>query len=92
MFSEYGSIITSPLHKVVAKVITNYIILKLSIFIKIIPYVTHLQFPLQVIEKNGKLRYEIDTGEETKFVNPEDVARLIFSKMKGIEQKRPFKS
>ncbi|PNI96427.1 HSPA14 isoform 4, partial [Pan troglodytes] len=36
-----------------------------------------------VIEKNGKLRYEIDTGEETKFVNPEDVARVIFSKMKG---------
>ncbi|XP_060048191.1 heat shock 70 kDa protein 14 isoform X2 [Erinaceus europaeus] len=35
-----------------------------------------------VIEKNGKLRYEIDTGEETKFVNPEDVAKLIFSKMK----------
>lgn len=35
-----------------------------------------------VVEKNGKLRYEIDTGEETKFVNPEDVARLIFSKMK----------
>ncbi|XP_062066476.1 heat shock 70 kDa protein 14 [Lepus europaeus] len=35
-----------------------------------------------VTEKNGKLRYEIDTGEETKFVNPEDVARLIFSKMK----------
>uniref|UniRef100_A0A8C0Q9E7 Heat shock 70 kDa protein 14 n=1 Tax=Canis lupus familiaris TaxID=9615 RepID=A0A8C0Q9E7_CANLF len=35
-----------------------------------------------VIEKNGKLRYEVDTGEETKFVNPEDVARLIFSKMK----------
>ncbi|XP_059515869.1 heat shock 70 kDa protein 14 isoform X5 [Myotis daubentonii] len=35
-----------------------------------------------VIEKNGKLRYKIDTGEETKFVNPEDVARLIFSKMK----------
>ncbi|XP_070288140.1 heat shock 70 kDa protein 14 isoform X3 [Myotis yumanensis] len=35
-----------------------------------------------VIEKNGKLRYKIDTGEETKFVNPEDVARQIFSKMK----------
>lgn len=35
-----------------------------------------------VIDKNGKLRYEIDTGEETKLVNPEDVARLIFSKMK----------
>ncbi|KAK1345603.1 LOW QUALITY PROTEIN: hypothetical protein QTO34_008065 [Cnephaeus nilssonii] len=35
-----------------------------------------------VIEKNGKLRYKIDTGEETKFVNPGDVARLIFSKMK----------
>lgn len=29
------------------------------------------------------MRYEIDTGEETKFINPEDVARLIFSKMKG---------
>ncbi|XP_019828642.1 heat shock 70 kDa protein 14 isoform X2 [Bos indicus] len=35
-----------------------------------------------VIEKNGKLLYEIDTGEEKKFVSPEDVARLIFSKMK----------
>ncbi|KAB0352078.1 hypothetical protein FD754_016935 [Muntiacus muntjak] len=35
-----------------------------------------------VIEKNGKLRYEIDTGEEKKFVSSEDVARLIFSKMK----------
>lgn len=35
-----------------------------------------------VTEKNGKLRFEIDTGEETKFVNPEDVAKLIFSKMK----------
>ncbi|KAM6153525.1 heat shock 70 kDa protein 14 isoform 2-T2 [Erethizon dorsatum] len=35
-----------------------------------------------VVEKNGKLQYEIDTGEETKLVNPEDVARLIFSKMK----------
>ncbi|XP_064140949.1 heat shock 70 kDa protein 14 isoform X1 [Loxodonta africana] len=39
-----------------------------------------------VIEKNGKLRYEIDTGEETKFINPEDVARLIFSKMKETAQ------
>ncbi|XP_006066068.2 heat shock 70 kDa protein 14 isoform X1 [Bubalus bubalis] len=35
-----------------------------------------------VIEKNGKLLYEINTGEEKKFVSPEDVARLIFSKMK----------
>ncbi|XP_052012479.1 heat shock 70 kDa protein 14 isoform X2 [Apodemus sylvaticus] len=35
-----------------------------------------------VTEKNGKLRYEIDTGEETKLVNPEDVARRIFSKMR----------
>lgn len=41
----------------------------------------------------GKLRYEIDTGEEKKFVSPEDVARLIFSKMKGIEQRKDlFKS
>lgn len=86
MFSEYDSIIISLLHRVISMIITYYIDLKFYIFIKIITYLT--QFPLQVIEKNGKLRYEIDTGEETKFVNPEDVARLIFSKMKGIEQKR----
>lgn len=34
---------------------------------------------LQVVEKNGKLQYEIDN----KLINPEDVAKLIFSKMKG---------
>lgn len=27
--------------------------------------------------------YELDTGETTKFVSPEDVATLIFHKMKG---------
>lgn len=36
-------------------------------------------FCLQVVEKNGKLQYEIDN----KFITPEDVAKLIFSKMKG---------
>lgn len=35
---------------------------------------------LQVVEKNGKLQYEIDN----KLISPEDVAKLIFSKMKGI--------
>lgn len=79
-----------PITKVIVKVLTCSISLKLCVFIKILPYLTHLQFPLQVIEKNGKLQYEIDTGEETKFVNPEDVARLIFSKMKGIEPKRKY--
>lgn len=38
MFSEYDSIIL--LHKVITKVITYYIILKLCVFIKIIPYLT----------------------------------------------------
>ncbi|KAM6216206.1 heat shock 70 kDa protein 14 [Rhynchocyon petersi] len=41
---------------------------------------------VSVGEKNGKLRYEIDTGEETKLINPEDVAKLIFSKMKETAQ------
>ncbi|KAK2515290.1 Hspa14 [Columba livia] len=35
-----------------------------------------------VIEKNGKLQYEIDN----KLINPEDVAKLIFSKMKETAQ------
>ncbi|XP_051486183.1 heat shock 70 kDa protein 14 isoform X2 [Apus apus] len=35
-----------------------------------------------VIEKNGKLQFEIDN----KFINPEDVAKLIFSKMKETAQ------
>uniref|UniRef100_A0A8B9F933 Heat shock protein family A (Hsp70) member 14 n=1 Tax=Amazona collaria TaxID=241587 RepID=A0A8B9F933_9PSIT len=35
-----------------------------------------------VVEKNGKLQYEIDN----KFITPEDVARLIFSKMKETAQ------
>uniref|UniRef100_A0A8B9P4P4 Heat shock protein family A (Hsp70) member 14 n=1 Tax=Apteryx owenii TaxID=8824 RepID=A0A8B9P4P4_APTOW len=35
-----------------------------------------------VIEKNGKLHYEIDN----KLINPEDVAKLIFSKMKETAQ------
>uniref|UniRef100_A0A8C5TL86 Heat shock protein family A (Hsp70) member 14 n=1 Tax=Malurus cyaneus samueli TaxID=2593467 RepID=A0A8C5TL86_9PASS len=35
-----------------------------------------------IIEKNGKLQYEIDN----KLINPEDVAKLIFSKMKETAQ------
>ncbi|XP_010167336.1 heat shock 70 kDa protein 14, partial [Antrostomus carolinensis] len=35
-----------------------------------------------VVEKNGKLQYEIDN----KLINPEDVAKLIFSKMKETAQ------
>lgn len=35
MFSEYASIITSLLHKVIAKVKTNYTDLKLCIFINL---------------------------------------------------------
>uniref|UniRef100_A0A8C0EUK6 Heat shock protein family A (Hsp70) member 14 n=1 Tax=Bubo bubo TaxID=30461 RepID=A0A8C0EUK6_BUBBB len=35
-----------------------------------------------IIEKNGKLHYEIDN----KLINPEDVAKLIFSKMKETAQ------
>uniref|UniRef100_A0A8B9P4L9 Heat shock protein family A (Hsp70) member 14 n=1 Tax=Apteryx owenii TaxID=8824 RepID=A0A8B9P4L9_APTOW len=35
-----------------------------------------------IVEKNGKLHYEIDN----KLINPEDVAKLIFSKMKETAQ------
>uniref|UniRef100_A0A671SVS5 Heat shock 70 kDa protein 14-like n=1 Tax=Sinocyclocheilus anshuiensis TaxID=1608454 RepID=A0A671SVS5_9TELE len=40
-----------------------------------------------VVNKSDLLRYEIDTGETTKYVSPEDVAKLIFHKMKGKLQK-----
>ncbi|KAL4617947.1 heat shock 70 kDa protein 14 [Arapaima gigas] len=39
-----------------------------------------------VVNKGGKLRYEIDTGEVTKFVSPEEVAKLVFHKMKETAQ------
>ncbi|MEE6481518.1 hypothetical protein FKM82_012889 [Ascaphus truei] len=39
-----------------------------------------------IVEKGGKPRYEMDTGEHLKFVSPEDVAKLIFSKMKETAQ------
>ncbi|XP_044132694.1 heat shock 70 kDa protein 14 [Bufo gargarizans] len=39
-----------------------------------------------VVEKGGKLRYEIDAGDAVKLVSPEDVAKLIFSKMKETAQ------
>ncbi|KAG8577020.1 hypothetical protein GDO81_010044 [Engystomops pustulosus] len=39
-----------------------------------------------VVEKGGKLRYEIDTGDTVKLASPEDVAKLIFSKMKETAQ------
>ncbi|NP_001092168.1 heat shock 70 kDa protein 14-A [Xenopus laevis] len=39
-----------------------------------------------VVEKGGKPKYEIDTGEIQKLVSSEDVAKLIFSKMKETAQ------
>ncbi|XP_030072499.1 heat shock 70 kDa protein 14 [Microcaecilia unicolor] len=39
-----------------------------------------------VVEKDGKPRYEIDTGEDVKHVYPADVAKLIFRKMKETAQ------
>uniref|UniRef100_A0A673JJR7 Heat shock 70 kDa protein 14-like n=1 Tax=Sinocyclocheilus rhinocerous TaxID=307959 RepID=A0A673JJR7_9TELE len=39
-----------------------------------------------VVNKSDLLRYEIDTGETTKYVSPEDVAKLIFHKMKETAQ------
>uniref|UniRef100_A0A4W3GMG7 Heat shock protein 14 n=1 Tax=Callorhinchus milii TaxID=7868 RepID=A0A4W3GMG7_CALMI len=35
-----------------------------------------------VIDKDGKPRYEIDTGEDLKTITPEEVTKLIFEKMK----------
>lgn len=37
----------------------------------------------QVVNKGDVPRYEIDTGETTKYVSPDDVAKLILHKMKG---------
>ncbi|KAM8973849.1 heat shock 70 kDa protein 14 [Pelodytes ibericus] len=45
-----------------------------------------LESKCTVVEKGGKLRYEIDTGETLKLVSPEDIAKLIFSKMKETAQ------
>uniref|UniRef100_A0A8C2IBK1 Heat shock protein 14 n=1 Tax=Cyprinus carpio TaxID=7962 RepID=A0A8C2IBK1_CYPCA len=39
-----------------------------------------------VVKKSDLPRYEIDTGETTKYVSPEDVAKLIFHKMKETAQ------
>nr|XP_033814932.1 heat shock 70 kDa protein 14 isoform X2 [Geotrypetes seraphini]XP_033814933.1 heat shock 70 kDa protein 14 isoform X2 [Geotrypetes seraphini] len=39
-----------------------------------------------VVEKDGKPRYEIDTGDEVKHVYPADAAKLIFLKMKETAQ------
>ncbi|KAM9310900.1 heat shock 70 kDa protein 14 [Gastrophryne carolinensis] len=39
-----------------------------------------------IIDKGGKARYEIDTGETMKLVSPEDAAKLVFSKMKETAQ------
>ncbi|XP_072327055.1 heat shock 70 kDa protein 14 [Scyliorhinus torazame] len=39
-----------------------------------------------VIDKDGKPRYEIDTGEELKIVPPEEVMKLIFEKTKETAQ------
>ncbi|MBN3296807.1 HSP7E protein, partial [Amia calva] len=42
--------------------------------------------PLQVVNKDDKPKYEIDTGDSTKLVSPDDVAKLIFKKMKETAQ------
>ncbi|XP_056603898.1 heat shock 70 kDa protein 14 [Triplophysa dalaica] len=39
-----------------------------------------------VVSKGDLPKYEIDTGETTKYVSPEDVAKLIFHKMKETAQ------
>ncbi|XP_048466190.1 heat shock 70 kDa protein 14 [Rhincodon typus] len=39
-----------------------------------------------VIEKDGKPRYELDTGAERMIVPPEEVMKLIFAKMKETAQ------
>ncbi|KAM5172938.1 heat shock 70 kDa protein 14 [Mantella aurantiaca] len=39
-----------------------------------------------IVDKGGKPKYEIDTGETVKFVSPEDAAKLVFSKMKETAQ------
>ena len=37
----------------------------------------------QVVNKGDLPKYEIDTGETTKYVSPDEVAKLVFHKMKG---------
>ncbi|XP_063074060.1 heat shock 70 kDa protein 14 [Engraulis encrasicolus] len=39
-----------------------------------------------VVSKGDLPRYEIDTGETTKYVSPEEVAKLVFHKMKETAQ------
>ncbi|XP_053364217.1 heat shock 70 kDa protein 14 [Clarias gariepinus] len=39
-----------------------------------------------IVSKGDLPMYELDTGETTKYVSPEDVARLIFHKMKETAQ------
>ncbi|KAJ8381881.1 hypothetical protein SKAU_G00026590 [Synaphobranchus kaupii] len=39
-----------------------------------------------VVNKDSKPRYEIDTGEVTKIVSPDEVAKLVFHKMKETAQ------
>ncbi|XP_023664767.1 heat shock 70 kDa protein 14 [Paramormyrops kingsleyae] len=39
-----------------------------------------------VVNKGDKPMYEIDVGEATKFVSPEEVAKLVFHKMKETAQ------
>ncbi|XP_076153454.1 heat shock 70 kDa protein 14 [Alosa pseudoharengus] len=39
-----------------------------------------------VVNKGGMPKYEIDTGETTKFVSPDEVAKLVFQKIKETAQ------
>ncbi|XP_029317940.1 heat shock 70 kDa protein 14 [Cottoperca gobio] len=41
---------------------------------------------LQVVNKQEKLKYELTVGEHSEYVAPEDVAKLIFHKMKETAQ------
>ncbi|XP_066579828.1 heat shock 70 kDa protein 14 [Amia ocellicauda] len=44
------------------------------------------QSKCSVVNKDDKPKYEIDTGDSTKLVSPDDVAKLIFKKMKETAQ------
>lgn len=59
-----------------------YILVK-SPFVFSLTVLSYLISHAQVVNKGDLPRYEIDTGETTKHVSPEEVAKLVFHKMKG---------
>ena len=40
---------------------------------------------VQVVNREEKPYYEITAGEHPEYIAPEDAAKLIFHKMKGVE-------